>query len=75
LRGCIGIKRTGHASRTRFTGNTARPLLPHARYGIGVWLEKVDDGSGELLEASSQGAPGFSLWIDMERNLDGLLSV
>jgi CubicO group peptidase (beta-lactamase class C family) len=50
------------------------PELPAARYGIGVWREKVDAGSGELLEASSQGALGFSPWIDPGRNLAGVLS-
>lgn len=48
--------------------------LPLARYGIGVWRERVD-ASGRLLEASSQGALGFSPWIDFERNLGGVLSV
>ena len=51
------------------------PALPRARYGIGVWREKVEEGSGQLLEASSQGALGFSPWIDVERNLAGVLSV
>jgi serine-type D-Ala-D-Ala carboxypeptidase/endopeptidase len=45
-----------------------------ARYGIGMWREKVDQ-SGQLIEASSQGALGFSPWIDVERNLAGVLSV
>ena len=49
--------------------------LPRARYGIGVWREKVDDASQQLREASSQGALGFSPWIDVERNLAGVLSV
>ncbi len=35
-----------------------------ARYGVGVWREKTD-ASGQLLEASSQGALGFSPWIDL----------
>ena len=50
------------------------PELPAARYGIGVWREKVGAGGGELLEASSQGALGFSPWIDPGRNLAGVLS-
>jgi CubicO group peptidase (beta-lactamase class C family) len=45
-----------------------------ARYGVGMWREKTD-ASGQLLEASSQGALGFSPWIDFERNLAGVLSV
>ena len=45
-----------------------------ARYGVGVWREKTD-ASGQLLEASSQGALGFSPWIDFEQNFAGVLSV
>lgn len=45
-----------------------------ARYGVGMWREKTDE-SGQLLELSSQGALGFSPWIDVERNLAGVLSV
>jgi CubicO group peptidase (beta-lactamase class C family) len=51
------------------------PALLQARYGIGVWREKVDERTGELLEASSQGALGFTPWIDVQRNLAGVLSV
>jgi CubicO group peptidase (beta-lactamase class C family) len=51
------------------------PMLPRARYGIGVWLEKVDVASGRVLEASSQGALGFSPWLDLEHNVAGVLSV
>lgn len=51
------------------------PSLPRARYGVGVWREKVDEASQQLREASSQGALGFSPWVDVERNLAGVLSV
>ena len=51
------------------------PSLPLARYGVGVWREKVDESNQQLREASSQGALGFSPWIDVERNLAGVLSV
>ena len=51
------------------------PNLLLARYGIGVWREKVDTSSQQLQEVSSQGALGFSPWIDVERNLAGVLSV
>ena len=54
---------------------TLDPALPLARYGIGVWREKAEESSQQLLEASSQGALGFSPWIDVERNLAGVLSV
>ncbi len=50
------------------------PALPHARYGVGAWREKADE-NGDLLEASSQGALGFSPWIDVRRNLAGVFSV
>ena len=51
------------------------PNLPLARYGVGVWREKMDDASQRVREASSQGALGFTPWIDVERNLAGVLSV
>ena len=51
------------------------PNLLLARYGVGVWRERVEEGSQQLREASSQGALGFSPWIDVERNLAGVLSV
>ena len=35
------------------------PDLLLARYGVGVWREKVDEGSQQLREASSQAALGF----------------
>ena len=51
------------------------PNLLLARYGIGMWREKFDMNSGRLQELSSQGYFGFSPWIDVERNLAGVLSV
>lgn len=51
------------------------PSLPRARYGVGMWREKFDEASGQLHEASSQGALGFSPWIDFERKVGGVLSV
>jgi|SRR5688572_5093500 len=51
------------------------PHLLQARYGVGVWREKIDEGTQRVLETSSQGALGFSPWIDAERNLAGVLSV
>ena len=35
----------------------------------------MDEASQQLLEATSPGALGFSPWIDVERNLAGVLSV
>jgi CubicO group peptidase (beta-lactamase class C family) len=55
------------------------PFLPgvdrNTRYGIGNWCEVTDARSGEVLESSSQGAFGFSPWIDWRRNLIGVWSV
>jgi hypothetical protein len=51
------------------------PNLPLARYGIGVWREKLDETNRQLREAGSPGALGFSPWVDVERNLAGVLSV
>jgi CubicO group peptidase (beta-lactamase class C family) len=51
------------------------PNLPLARYGVGVWREKVDEANNQVREASSHGALGFSPWVDVERNLAGVLSV
>jgi CubicO group peptidase (beta-lactamase class C family) len=51
------------------------PRLPLARYGVGVWRERADEANKQLREASSHGALGFSPWVDVERNLAGVLSV
>jgi CubicO group peptidase (beta-lactamase class C family) len=50
------------------------PGIHEIRYGIGCWREVVDE-TGELKEASSQGAFGFSPWIDIDRNVAGVLAV
>jgi hypothetical protein len=42
------------------------------RYGLGEWRERVD-ATGRAVEVSSQGAFGFSPWIDKERMLVGVL--
>lgn len=44
------------------------------RYGLGNWREVLDD-KDNLLESSSQGAFGFSPWIDYNRKLVGVLSI
>ena len=51
------------------------PNLLLARYGMGMWREKFDMNSGQLQEVSSQGYFGFTPWIDVERNLAGVISV
>ncbi|MCC6587727.1 MAG: serine hydrolase [Bryobacterales bacterium] len=50
------------------------PNLPLMRYGLGVWREQTD-AVGNALEVSSQGAFGFSPWVDFPRHLTGVLSV
>jgi CubicO group peptidase (beta-lactamase class C family) len=55
--------------------STLDPTLPLARYGIGVWREEIHEASQQLREASSQGALGFTPWIDVERKQAGVLSV
>jgi CubicO group peptidase (beta-lactamase class C family) len=50
------------------------PVAKEVRYGIGCWREVVDETEA-LKEASSQGAFGFSPWIDVDRNVAGVLAV
>ncbi|MBU7009581.1 MAG: beta-lactamase family protein [Theionarchaea archaeon] len=54
--------------------NLSPPIAEEVRYGIGCWREIIDE-TGGIREASSQGAFGFSPWIDVERNLAGVLAV
>ena len=49
------------------------PDLPKARYGLGVWLEKHDSDTGEVLEASSPGALGAYPWLDLGNNIGGII--
>ncbi len=44
------------------------------KYGIGNWREQ-SISNNERFESSSQGALGFSPWIDYDRNMVGVLSV
>lgn len=55
--------------------NFLNPKLGLTRYGLGEWLEKVDTISNESIEIGSQGAFGFSPWIDKKRNMIGIFSV
>lgn len=49
--------------------------IDSTRYGIGNWRERVNPTTGEVITSASQGAFGFSPWIDREHNLAGVLSV
>ena len=51
------------------------PALAETRYGVGVWRERVDPATGAVLEAASQGAFGFSPWIDRPNGVVAVLAV
>jgi CubicO group peptidase (beta-lactamase class C family) len=51
------------------------PALPLTRYGLGVWLDRIDARTGRGVELSAQGAFGFSPWIDRDRRVAGVLVV
>ncbi len=44
------------------------------RYGIGEWID-LKDAQGGSVQVSSQGAFGFSPWVDRQRNLLGIFMV
>ena len=46
----------------------------YKRYGLGEWRDLVDD-RGNAIQLSSQGAFGFSPWIDRQRHLIGVFLV
>jgi hypothetical protein len=48
------------------------PALPSNRYGFGCWLEKKD-AQNRNIEFGSQGAFGWSPWIDTTRQITGVL--
>jgi CubicO group peptidase (beta-lactamase class C family) len=50
------------------------PQPDNRRYGLGEWRDRVSS-NGRAMQLSSQGAFGFSPWIDRERNLVGVFSV
>lgn len=49
------------------------PGVGETRYGVGGWL--TPNPATPSVEMSSQGAFGFSPWVDFERNLTGVLAV
>ncbi|MBL7999039.1 MAG: serine hydrolase, partial [Candidatus Kapabacteria bacterium] len=49
--------------------------MAKSRYGIGNWVEMPTKSSGVVYDNSSQGAFGFSPWIDWNRNVAGVISV
>ncbi|MCB9883483.1 MAG: beta-lactamase family protein [Planctomycetes bacterium] len=68
------------AIREMFVDQTNGATIVHTphpdsrRYGIGIWRDRIDT-RGDILQASSQGAFGFSPWIDFERDLVGVFVV
>ncbi|WP_158534941.1 serine hydrolase domain-containing protein [Mucilaginibacter hurinus] len=49
------------------------PVRGNARYGLGCWIEKTENGNP--VEIGSQGAFGFSPWIDKKHGIGGILFV
>ena len=49
--------------------------MPQSRYGIGNWIEYRTGVPPERRTNSSQGAFGFSPWIDRTRTMAGVMSV
>jgi serine-type D-Ala-D-Ala carboxypeptidase/endopeptidase len=60
-------------ARIASTPYAAQGGLGQSRYGVGGWL--VPNPPTPSLEMSSQGAFGFSPWVDYSRNLTGVLAV
>lgn len=56
-----------------FTPYDGDPLRENFRYGLGCWVEEVTNGVPTAF--GSQGAFGFSPWIDKKRNVIGILFV
>jgi serine-type D-Ala-D-Ala carboxypeptidase/endopeptidase len=44
------------------------------RYGLGMWIDTTDDHEGTV-QVSCQGDTGFSPWIDLQRDVCGVLLV
>ena len=51
------------------------PPMSSTRHGLGIWLEKIEPLTGEVIEISSQGFYGFSPWINYRKNLAGVFAV
>lgn len=49
------------------------PHMADTPYGIGCWLEEVDPKSGKVERASSGGAFGCQPFVDLKRNVAGVL--
>ena len=62
------------ADQTRGAPIVDSPHRDGRRYGIGVWRDRVAP-DGAALQVSSQGAFGFSPWLDRERGIAGVLAV
>ena len=63
--------------RDQTFGAPGRPgeFMPYALgYGVGVWRVRVD-GEGRALQVASQGAFGYSPWIDRDTGLVGVVAV
>jgi len=56
-----------------FTPYEGDPLRQNFRYGLGCWVEELTNGLPTAF--GSQGAFGFSPWVDKKRNVIGILFV
>lgn len=61
--------------RFQATSGTLSLTSEKANYGLGVWrTSPTPTPSDDLIEVSSQGRLGFSPWIDLRRNVIGILA-
>ena len=66
--GCLPILRHAYDSL-----DVIDPALAKAPYGIGCWLEDVDPKTGQATAISSGGGFGCMPFLDLERNVAGVL--
>jgi CubicO group peptidase (beta-lactamase class C family) len=57
----------------RIASTPYRTYDPGRRYGVGEWLECVE--GGRVCAVGSQGAFGFSPWVDLDRKIAGVFAV
>lgn len=64
----------GAAPKNGFDKLMASFREDHDLYGLGCWIDRVDE-DGRVLAASSPGAFGFTPWIDREHDVAGVFMV
>lgn len=63
-----------HGDQTANVRIALSPGGPDTKYGLGVWRSAIDE-NGIAQRISSPGGGGFTPWIDLERNLYGILMI